>query len=548
MISRSTSFLVFGLLGMSLLAACNGPTLDHIEGHYAGTLIRKSGLGYKQVQIGANLRKVQNSQYQLDLLAQDQTVQTTLNISFSGRDHGSATVQWPGILDNTRVTGGEGDGTCLQSATGSPQVRLCRIHDGMALDLKDDQGALLQSLALFRLDSVGPIQIEQPRAFTENDVLQAAVQQSFESRAEFNRTAQARNLAQTAYLDLAPRLNLSSVLTATKPLDLASLLGGLSNLMPFLFPNRWEQVRQTVWLAKAQDDALAIMRLDIALQAQGLAIAVVNDQAVISYYEAAIQQTEAATIQVEVAESLGFFPIGTTDSLGTTISMMKQELSSYGLVLQQARSALGLTLGYNNPSVVTQVTLIGSQDPTQNALMDPSYDATALAGAALDRSFEIQQSDRLIQAAHSARDAIEFSWLDPAVGIGFSDPSQIQSGSLKIAEIQIKEEQIKSQILHHVADAAASYRVYASVLALAQEDLQLQDRRTARVQIQLSLGRNVNLLELVSSFQDHLKAELSIQSALTGERIALAQLDRMGLTGQYANLLFQRDSIPSQIR
>ncbi len=124
---------------------------------------------------------------------------------------------------------------------------------------------------------------------------------------------------------------------------------------------------------------------------------------------------------------------------------------------------------------------------------------------------------------------------DPSLGLGFALPSEIELSSSQIRELRIDRQQLQSLLSSKVLNAVTDYQQALSSYKIAQEGVSKAAELRDITITNIETGVSNDLFGLVSSLQNLLSANISLQTAIANYRVARSEIDRLLLQGHYAN-------------
>jgi hypothetical protein len=517
-------------IALVLLASACDPSLPPITeapGQYRGVLAHSRTDAYEQFLVRAEVSAATGAALAIAVTPEGSA---PLSLQASLRQD-RLTIEAPGLLSEARELRLAEEG-CFVGET--PGNRACYDGHEVLVELAaTSQGDF--SLVLERYDPAGDPVLEAPEAFTADQLRDRAIGRSFESRIEFERVLQARLAARVAHFNLLPNFTLNTIIGLAS-LDTSSLVRSIGNLAPFLLPTRWMRARQASQQASAERHAWNAMKADAGSIAEGIALAILRDERSLAILASHRASVDGIREQVRGFERLGIVAEGASEDLTSLLDATDLSMQGLGTVVFQEKAALAMAAGFVNPRAIAALAPGRMADPEEAAPLDE----VELSRIALLRSFELRQMDALIAQARSSRTQRIFGWIDPsgdgAGSLGFGIADYVRIGSSQVAELELKRQQLQAVLLQKVAIAVAEARGAAASYRTARFDVELQERRLARLTGNLRLGISVSLVELVGAMQARMKSDLDVNGAEFGYRAARSRIDRLVLTGAYADV------------
>ena len=430
------------------------------------------------------------------------------------------------------------DQDCFQ--TSDPDLlRVCYDTASVFIEASDSKGVVF-SLTLnsskLPSPSVTPTPSEVPQNYTLSDAVKYAMNNSFQSKGEFERVMQASLLAKNARLNLLPHLSIGSILAITKgAADPQGLIGAIGDLLPFLLPTRWIKAKNAQLQSKAEQLASLSMQGDVGLELESLAYLFDEDSNALNAFTDAVNEANHLIAQIHTLEVLGQYPVGTSDTIKTNMESMQLDQNALLSAWVEEKAALSQAMGFLHPDAVLSIQV--PQD--SNA---PITDTEAMIEQdVVNKAPELKQMDEVISIGKNSKTASYFEWLDPSgntnAGIGFGLGSYVQATNHQVAELQVQRNSLEATLRSKVNVAFGQYQVALNRMQIAQEDNQLQITRSTRVKELILFGKDVSTLDLVTVVQDRLKAQLELLNTQSSLRVLRAKLDRLRLQGFYSSLI-----------
>lgn len=142
-----------------------------------------------------------------------------------------------------------------------PYVRLCFDGQVLGIQFTSKSGEPVLKIQLDREDLSKVPPMETPAEYTMEALMERAATQGFDTRVQFQQVLMARKNAELSSSLLVPHLSAGNIIGGYFG-GWNSMLHDLSDLVPFLFPDRWYKAAQSEKEAQAEQYALAIMQAD----------------------------------------------------------------------------------------------------------------------------------------------------------------------------------------------------------------------------------------------------------------------------------------------
>jgi hypothetical protein len=377
---------------------------------------------------------------------------------------------------------------------------------------------------------------ESPERLTLPQAVNRALIKNFESRAQFERTLQARLTAKVAFLNLVPHLNLPNLLT-NFPLSPFSSLAVIGDAVPFLLPNRWFMAKEAEQSFEAEKFGETLMQASLATQVEGLGYVLQRDLENLEFLEEMVLRGRDAEAKIRALEVAGHFPVGSADHLKAFSIVIELEAHALNEVIYMDKRAIAQALGYHNPGAIEEMVFDLDSRPLEAAV---SLDEVQLGTIALQRSLELQQMNALIKSAQYKKKEVSFTWLDPSgdptqgLGLGLSGTIAIEKSHIN--ELKIKREQLQSVVLQKMSNAVKQYNHAVETYSLIQLGLETNNSRVKEILGEITVGSNLNTMDVNHILEEYVVAEMHQRDAVCEYRIARSNIDRMLLRGYYNSL------------
>ncbi len=530
---RSPSLILIGIVGTLGLLSCDPQQDSKLPnpGYYQGTLIHANSGKIEKLPVMANVELKATHGLKITF---DQSGGTgVLPIQVSAIDSNTAQIVIEELGKNSvRLTL---ESTCWVShAAGT--VEACLTPAAINISVAQQSGNEIYSLMLDHSEKSVALPLEVPQSYTVSQAVQRAFSLSFESRIEFQRSSQAKQLSKNTYQNLLPHFSLGSIATIAE-MNPYSLVGTVGDLAPFLLPSRWMHAREQSHLSDAEKDALIVMRADTGVEVEALADALARDKEILKAFDETIATVDGVQKRVEWRERFGDFPLGTANGLLTTLHSLQADRATLALNIDEQLAFVAQSLGMMNPKGVSDMTLESDALPIEQAI--PLEDVK-IWQPATSVSYELKQMDALIAAARETKGATLFEWVDPSgdptAALGFGLGSAIEIRSSQLEQARISREQIQAIVLQKVTQAVLEYNHAIDQFKKSKQDLALQESRVQTILDNIRLNNEFNLVDLATVFQDRMRAQMLLSSAQAAFRIHRAKLDRLLLQGFYSSV------------
>jgi hypothetical protein len=437
-----------------------------------------------------------------------------------------------------------GTNGCLESNDKKSWARLCYSHSEVSLDLKNND--ISYTLIIDPQKNKNIPTYENPATYTKNQLIDRALNLSFQSRISFERLVQAKLNAKVAIGNLFPHFSTNTFVGIYTP-SITSVLKVIGDLVPFLLPNRWAKADEASSQFKAQFNGWITMKADAGNTVDGLSLVLLQGEQTLEKLKANEVLVTQIRDQIKSRETTGILQIGSSDDVTAVINSIDQAIADIQEAQMNGYATLSQASGFINPKAITILSLTTDE----NTIDTPySYDPEQIKRLALERSYELRQVDFLIDAARK-KEKVEsvFNWMDPngdangSLGLGF--PNYIKIAESDVRQILIERERVQSIILEKVEESLNEINLAIRDRKLARDGRDIEDRRIARITNNMKLGINYALADLVTAFQGKVRNDLALTGAGYRYLVAWSKLQRLIYAGPYANLARGNEYLPT---
>jgi hypothetical protein len=527
----NTRRIPFALVIFLFLTGCRHGVIT--PGHYEGTLVQKQHGLFREQPVGVDFTYGNRKTAFADV--RNKNGEEVLRLNATDLSRNGFQLSIPGLMDRPVPLRQAGDCFVFE---GQGRVELCATADKFYLQISSADGTPLLSLSANQFAVEAPFPVEVPQDYSLAQVVNLAFQLNFDNRIEYEHVMQAKFTAKTAYLNLIPHFSLSTMMNGATG-GFIGLLGSIGDLVPFLLPTRWFQAREASLRTQAEKDALTLMRLDLGTQVEGLVYALVRDQQILDEYTALLNQGNAMRDQIVRYEADGSTPAGTVDPVDSEINSMMLDLTALKILVGLDKAAVAQAIGMHGPEAVLNMAIGEERQPFETAVI---LDSDPAGRTALTRSFELRQLDFLIKVSHFQKTEVYFNWLDPcgdpSTNLGLGLGSVIAGSQSRIHELEIKREQIQSNIREKVYESVSMYDGAIQAAKLVQQGVKLQHNRLIRMKGEIKPGWS-NGFDMEAVLQDYVASIIRRATVQASFRVARSKIDRFLLEGFYRDYLMR---------
>jgi hypothetical protein len=449
--------------------------------------------------------------------------------------------------------------TCYEGVVESSQkVQFCLNSELFSLHFFDQGAQVIWSLSGRKFSLAPEMSLETPHVFTLSEALSRALSQGFGFQTSLQQLMNAQHAAHAAWLNLIPSLGTALIWNAEP--GYVSAIATAQALTPFLLPSKWLRAKQASRDARAVQAAQWIVQANLAAQVEQLSYALDRDVQVVKAYGDVLTLLESYINDLDDPVSSDM-PFGELGGLGDSTQDAIHILSVIDWVqslkeiaektYQEDQYALALALGFKNPEAIERVDL--GEDPRDYEGLE-LLDRRELARWGVERSFELEQINDLIEGAQQRRKEVVWMWLDPTADSTFNLGPQLiaQAGvaQSRLDQLRIKKEEIYAQLLQDAYRVSREWN--QSVLQMRKHDL----RRKVLKEQELDLKgwildqvshHSLDSESLKKRIQLYLSHELERKMDWASFHIAESKKNRILLIGSFERLL-PALSTQSQVR
>lgn len=278
------------------------------------------------------------------------------------------------------------------------------------------------------------------------------------------------------------------------------------------------------------------MRADAANISEGLSYTIERDTKIISRFETQYRTVTRIRDEILAKERLHLLPAGSSDDVTSILNAIEKSISGLRLLVTEEYSALAQAAGFLTPTAIS-----GVKSSSEISILSPEpLDRTAITEVAVQRSYEINQIDTLIESARVNKLERYFSIIDPAGGaqaaIGFNLYAYFQVAPSQLRELAVRRDNLKSLLEQKAFNTYSEATQAIQAYQIATTGIEIQDRRVDRVLSYLRLGIGFSLADLVNAIQSRVQSDVDQVNAEYAYYVALSKINRLLFAGPYARL------------
>ena len=524
--------LFFIVVSLCILTGCHDEDLLKV-GSYEGQWIQSSGPRLEKRHVKAQVFLKENSARQVEIRG-EKGLSSDLELSLSG-DRETLELNFTQLnLQNVQLSA---SGDCFIDSD-QRLVQVCHQNSGLQLQILNADLSPSFSLSLSPQGAVPAKTLEVPASFTLDEAVKVAMDREFSTRIEYQQMLQAKYTATQSLMALLPSLNGGTILAfSSGPQTVIDILTMADNLAPFLFPSHWILASENAALSEAEKKAYAIAKGSAGLQIENFAYTIHHDQEGFDSLMKVLTMVGAFQKDVSDQEVAGKVPQGTALHVSSIWNSLHDLTDDYRERLDLQKQALAQAMGFINPQAVQGISV---PDFDYSVINNPDLKFEDLKNSVIANSLELQQMNRLIDAAKLGVSADAFSWLDPAADVnhslGFGLGATLMIDQTQVDSLIAQRDQVEAILLQGLAAAVTEYNHSLDDLNDSLDGVKLEEKRMELLKSELAAGKPVSPDELTSIPSDLLSWHIHLQDAELEFRSSLAKLNRLLMKGYYSGL------------
>lgn len=382
-----------------------------------------------------------------------------------------------------------------------------------------------------------------PRTLSLEEVASIVSHQNYLVRENALRVYQSKEAIKVARGNLLPKLNFWRWIAV--PFDSKAYLGLVEDIAPFLIPSNWSRVKQSSRFYEAQKDAFKAVLANELMSAKTLFIHIKLDEELLAHIRSAYSEVAKIADHARLRETLSDAPQGTAKELQVRLLSLKEDQRALEALIAEEKGSLSYMLGFkDNPDLA----LAKIKLPDFSKLK--SLKAEDYESLALDRSPELSQYEKIIEAARSVRREAKFtlfglSSLSRGVAGGAFDSLPIQNGlgfgttaSVRVAKSQVdilgvQKEGVTETLKRQVRLIVNTYNLDAENYSNLKRRKELTQEILDNFRARIALGEQIDSLSLVEASRNQIQADFAFFGVMVRLLSAQEKLDRVTFSGDY---------------
>lgn len=421
-------------------------------------------------------------------------------------------------------------------------VELCHTHKRFYLKFIDQnqRTQLVLSGHKFKPEPVYPL--ETPVHLSLPDAIHKALTHSYSSFIAMEQLIQAKQAALAAWLNLVPHLT-TNLIWSVDP-SFVSYIGSAQILVPFLLPNYWIDAVIASIDKKIKLDAYLIFQSDLAVSVEQLFYAFERDTKILAAFQSIQDDLEFYEQTAFDSDLEGSATQVFLNEIAALRAFLKASQDEVEAVLKQDRTVLSKILGFNNPEAVQSISFGEEISPYDKS--EPLH-WPQLGDWAIQRSFELQQMDYLIDIAELKEVSLFFNWVDPSgdpkIGLGVNLIGQVKVSQSQISVLELERAELRRTIQYDAKSVVDEFNDSRAELRKPQRNavgLSNIESMDYHFLLEQSIATGEFRFERIQkSVQALLASVVERENNLAIYRTARSKKDRFLLTGYYEYLLLK---------
>lgn len=359
---------------------------------------------------------------------------------------------------------------------------------------------------------------------TIDDVVKKVSSENYSVYANALRVYQAKESIQVARMNLLPKLNvwrIAGVAVDTAMGNYASALGIIGDIAPFLVPANWFRLEAAKVLYKAEKEGYRALWANELMTAKALYVHLLLDQSLYDHVQQSEQELKDLLVIVSSREMLGGAPQGASRDIEVRLLALQEDMRQLEVLIGEEESLLAYMMGLGSGFVVKPAPL---KMPNFESMQPLDY--SDFEFRAVDSSPEIRQFDHFIEASDSVRKEVVYAFLGTSSmsrgvgggifdnipiqdGLGFGTPASMRIVSAQKEILKTQRRGIEETVKRHLRLLVNQYNLDLKSYSNLKRQVELTVAANEQLYERLSLGQDVDMLELIEASRNHIQADVS---------------------------------------
>ncbi|MEO5969059.1 MAG: hypothetical protein ABIQ95_03960 [Bdellovibrionia bacterium] len=523
-----------------LLTGCL-PVIEQYVGDYSGKLLIKTPTLLREDDVTVRFTSREPNQLYLNGHSRKQLEGPDWQWEIRAVPHSSAIdlkvggeLQYVGRLNKTSKECFESYHILTEDIVTTPFARICFGKQESRLEVQNKESSII--LTLHRSKPGEFPYLEDPSNYTTSELRNRAGQLGFDFRFSSEKLIRAQLNLRLSKLNLSPHLSASSVLNIGA-YSIQGVITSVGELVPFLFPNHWLNVKEDSRLLKAQEYTIKIAKLDSMQKAESLGIILGRDQHLWTQLKKDREFIREIETEIQIIKQKGRLQPGSLLAIQSEGNNLDQTIAALESMIPLELSALSHAAGFINPNAIATLEV----DPLGDIAAPNELDLMDLEIQAIHVAPEIKQLEELLEASKTSKRNRSLQWmsstgdLQGSLGIGL--PTYISIGSSHLRDLLTTKDQVNSIILRKVSDTFNDYYKSLDSYQFAVKGVVLQEKRINKARKLLQTGS----INTVHGLRDSLRLlainHTNVLMAQYAWYDSVSRLNRLLAKDSYATLL-----------
>ncbi len=396
----------------------------------------------------------------------------------------------------------------------------------MRLKLRFIVAVVTAVLASTASNALADVQSSNSRAvpITLDDVVKKVSNENYNVYANALRVYQAKENIQFARMNLLPKLNLwrvAGVAVDAAMGNYAGALGIIGDIAPFLVPANWFRLEASKVLYNAEREGYRALWANELMTAKALYVHLLLDQSLFEHIKQSEQELRDLLVIVTSREMLGGAPQGASRDIEVRLLGLQEDLRQLEVLIGEEESLLSYMMGFEASTVVKPAAI-----PMPNFETMKPLDYEDFVFRAVDTSPEIRQFDHFISASDSVRKEVIYSFLGTSGmsrgvgggifdnipiqdGLGFSAPASMRIVSAQKEILKTQRKGVEETLKRHLKLLVNQYNLDLESYDNLRRRVDLTVATNAQLYERLSLGQDVDMIEMIEASRNHIQADTS---------------------------------------
>lgn len=517
------------------VAGCQGNNLPE-TGRYKGQSITRNGKTAVVAELSdyKDLHEARSTQLRVyQVLGGDPGASFSLKFNSGGE----VEMTTPSTRAPIALHAAQGD--CAQNK--AKDISLCWKPNSIQLQIQESAGlgdSLILQLASWKEGTLNP-GVNSNGTYSLKELTGRARFFNYLVRSEVEKVYQAKDRVAVATGKLLPSISIGALVGLADSTSL-SAFNIAGNLLPFIFPDNWYNLRASEHMRDAEVTSMATLAANQINVVENLYYATLRDQQMLKLLETQIAVIDRVQAAIRAREEAGRLPPGTADYYATDGSRMLLDQQALAAHVRNEYAILADATGLPPMDGIKGLQDIVTPDLNQARDMETSE----FVELAKSRSYEVRTLDHLHKAAKSTTKAVRWSFANPFSGsaFGYGTPATIRINESQEREISIRKEETISAIERQAVETATLHNAAVRAYRISQKAYLASERQlealTNRFMTGSSNGDDVSLLQQISEVNRRMLEFLGQEySSAMDYLMARARLERMLLEGNYSGLM-----------